>query len=115
MDYIAAPFGSQESLLMEYGVETIDYTFDDQGNPVKTDKGQTDTLVPWFYLAVHPAVLYNANDPDFARTACAEEQKMVPIMIRASACIRRPMRPGAPRSPRSSPTASVRLSRVPIR
>jgi putative aldouronate transport system substrate-binding protein len=81
MDYIAAPFGSQESLLMEYGVQEVDFTFDAQGNPVKTEKGKTDTLVPWFYLAVHPAVLYNANDPEFTRTAYAEEQKMVPIMI----------------------------------
>jgi putative aldouronate transport system substrate-binding protein len=81
MDYIAAPFGSQESLLMEYGVESIDFTFDGQGNPVKTEKGKVDTLVPWFYLAVHPAVLYNANDPEFARTVYGEEQKMVPIMI----------------------------------
>jgi putative aldouronate transport system substrate-binding protein len=81
MDYIAAPFGSQESLLMEYGIENVDFKFDAQGNPAKTDKGVPDTLVPWFYLAVHPAVLYDANDPEFARTAYAEEQKMVPIMV----------------------------------
>jgi putative aldouronate transport system substrate-binding protein len=81
MDYIAAPFGSQESLLMEYGVQEVDFTFDTQGNPVKTEKGKADTGVPWFYLAVHPAVLYDANDSEFVRTAYAEEQKMVPIMI----------------------------------
>ena len=81
MDYLAAPFGSQESLLMEYGVQDIDFNFDAQGNPIKSEKGRADTLVPWFYLAVHPAVLYNANDAEFTRTAYAEEQKMVPIMI----------------------------------
>ena len=66
---------------MEYGVQDTDFNFDVQGNPVKTEKGRADTLVPWFYLAVHPAVLYNANDAEFTRTAYAEEQKMVPLMI----------------------------------
>jgi putative aldouronate transport system substrate-binding protein len=80
-DFLAAPFGSQESLLLEYGVKDVDFAFDVQGNPVKTTQGQADTLVPWQYLAIHPAVLYNAIDSDFARTAYAEEQVMVPLMV----------------------------------
>jgi putative aldouronate transport system substrate-binding protein len=80
-DFLAAPFGSQESRLVEYGVKDIDYVFDARGNPVKTTQGQADTLVPWQFLAVHPAVLYNALDSDFARTAYAEEQAMVPLML----------------------------------
>ena len=80
-DFLAAPFGSQESLLLEYGVKDVDFAFDVRGNPVKTTQGQSDTLVPWQFLALHPAVLYNALDSDFARTAYAEEQAMVPLMV----------------------------------
>jgi putative aldouronate transport system substrate-binding protein len=80
-DFLAAPFGSQESLLLEYGVKDIDFAFDAQGNPVKTTQGQADTLVPWQFLAVHPDVLYNPTDSDFVRTAYAEEQTMVPLMV----------------------------------
>jgi putative aldouronate transport system substrate-binding protein len=80
-DFLAAPFGSQESLLLEYGVKGVDFAFDARGNPVKTTQGQADTLVPWQFLAVHPDVLYNATDSDFVRTAYAEEQTMVPLMV----------------------------------
>jgi len=80
-DFLAAPFGSQESLLLEYGVKDVDFAFDVQDNPVKTSQGQADTLVPWQFLAIHPAVLYNPIDSDFARTAYAEEQVMVPLMV----------------------------------
>jgi putative aldouronate transport system substrate-binding protein len=80
-DFLAAPFGSQESLLLEYGVKDIDFAFDAQGNPVKTTQGQADTLVPWVSLAAHPPVLYNAIDSDFARAAYAEEKAMVPLML----------------------------------
>jgi hypothetical protein len=44
-------------------------------------ESQADTLVPWLYLAIHPAVLYSAVDLEFARTAYAEEQIMVPQMV----------------------------------
>jgi putative aldouronate transport system substrate-binding protein len=80
-DFLAAPFGSQESLLLEYGVKDVDFAFDVRGNPLKTAQGQVDTLVPWVYLGVHPPVLYNPIDSDFARTAYAEEQTMLPLMV----------------------------------
>jgi putative aldouronate transport system substrate-binding protein len=80
-DFLAAPFGSQELLLLEYGVVDLDFAFDAQGNPVKTAQGQADTLVPWQYLATHAAVLYNPMDSDFVRTAYAEEQVMAPLMV----------------------------------
>src|SRR6185437_3984418 len=34
LNYFGAPFGSQESLLLTYGVKDTDYTLDPQGNPV---------------------------------------------------------------------------------
>src|SRR4029453_6131247 len=40
LNYLGAAFGSEESLLLEYGVKGVDFNFDAQGNPVKTDKGR---------------------------------------------------------------------------
>jgi len=39
MNYLASPFGSQESLLLEYGIKDQDYTLDDKGNPKPTPDG----------------------------------------------------------------------------
>lgn len=81
LNYLAAPFGSQESLLLEYGVKDVDFTFDAQGNPVKTDKGRADTNVMWQYLAWHPPVLFYPADPEFARVAYADTQAMLPYLL----------------------------------
>ncbi|MBV9579666.1 MAG: hypothetical protein JO057_13845 [Chloroflexi bacterium] len=81
LNYLAAPFGSQESLLLEYGVKDVDFTFDAQGNPQKTDKGKADTNVMWQYLAWRPPVLFYPADSNFARVAYADSQKMLPDLI----------------------------------
>jgi putative aldouronate transport system substrate-binding protein len=81
MNYLAAPFGSQESLLLEYGVKDADYSFDNRGNPVLTKQGQQDTIVSWRYLTMRPQVLFDTNDPEFARTAYADEQTIIPVEI----------------------------------
>ncbi|MBO0884519.1 MAG: hypothetical protein J2P17_30140, partial [Mycobacterium sp.] len=81
LNYLAAPFGSQESLLLEYGVKDVDFSFDAHGNPVLTPQGQQDTIVSWRYLSMRPQVLFDANDPEFARTAYADEQAIVPVEI----------------------------------
>jgi putative aldouronate transport system substrate-binding protein len=81
LNYLAAPFGSQESLLLEYGVKGIDFNFDAQGNPVKTDKGRADTNVMWQYLAWRSPVLFYPADPEFAKVAYADTQAMVPALL----------------------------------
>jgi putative aldouronate transport system substrate-binding protein len=81
MNYLAAPFGSQESLLLEYGVKDADYSIDNRGNPVLTRQGQQDTIVSWRYLTMRPQVLFDTNDPEFARTAYADEQTIIPVEI----------------------------------
>jgi putative aldouronate transport system substrate-binding protein len=82
LNYMAAPFGSQESLLLEYGLEGTHFQFDAQGNPIKTDKGRTDLNVMWQYLAVRPPVLFYGLDPDYAGVAYADSQAMVPALVR---------------------------------
>jgi putative aldouronate transport system substrate-binding protein len=78
LDYLAAPFGSQEALLIDYGVEGQDYTFDERGNPVPTQRGPADsTYVEWNLVMQHLPVLYDSAYPEFASTAQAEEQMLL--------------------------------------
>ena len=68
--------------MLEYGIEGTHFQFDPQGNPIKTDKGRSDLNVMWQYLAVRPPVLFYPLDADFAGVAYADEQAMVPALVR---------------------------------
>jgi putative aldouronate transport system substrate-binding protein len=82
MNWLAAPFGSQEERLLRYGIEGTDYTLNDKGNPVPTDRGPADSAyVPWRFLASRPYVLYDASVPNYAQTSQADEKDSVPFGI----------------------------------
>ena len=81
MNYLAAPFGSEESLLLDYGVKDVDFTFDGQGNPVPTQKGLSDLFVSWKYFTQHQQVIFDASDPNFAGVAYAAQQGIVPYLL----------------------------------
>jgi putative aldouronate transport system substrate-binding protein len=81
LNFLAAPFGSQESLLLEYGLPGVDFNFDDGGNPVPTDHAKVDLLVPWQYLVFRNPVLFSPVDPDYAKVAYADQQAALPVMI----------------------------------
>jgi putative aldouronate transport system substrate-binding protein len=66
-NFLAAPFGSEEYLLINYGVQGKDFNFDDQGNPVLTGSGKANVNSLWTYIVQPPQVYYNATRPkDFA-------------------------------------------------
>ncbi|MBV9325399.1 MAG: extracellular solute-binding protein [Chloroflexi bacterium] len=67
LNYLSAPFGSQEYLTMWYGVEGSEFDFDAGGNPVVSARGQTDLFIPWPNVGAAASVLYNASSPDYAR------------------------------------------------
>jgi putative aldouronate transport system substrate-binding protein len=81
LNFLAAPFGSEEAFLLEYGVKDVDYTMDAKGNPVLTAQGQADTVVSWRYMAQRPQVLFDPNDDEFARVAHADEETIMPVII----------------------------------
>jgi putative aldouronate transport system substrate-binding protein len=83
LDYMAAPFGSQEYHLLTYGVPEIDHTIDPRGNPVLTERGQSELniVTGWRYLAQAMPVLFEPSDPEFARVAYAAEQAWVPALV----------------------------------
>ncbi|MGH2365753.1 MAG: hypothetical protein ACRDHX_14015, partial [Chloroflexota bacterium] len=47
LNFFGAPFGSQEDLLLTYGIENTDFTFDSMGNPTPKPNGFAKHRVPW--------------------------------------------------------------------
>jgi putative aldouronate transport system substrate-binding protein len=79
LNYIAAPFGSQEFKLMRYGVEGVDHTPDDKGNPVLTTQGKADTTIPWQYITQPPAAMYLPGNPQYPQIMQDAEKAMLPF------------------------------------
>jgi putative aldouronate transport system substrate-binding protein len=79
MNFLAAPIGSEEYLLLHYGIKGVDYNLDDSGNPTLTDKGQADSM-PWGAGTVTvpnpPQIVFNPQDPEFARVIQGEQKAM---------------------------------------
>jgi putative aldouronate transport system substrate-binding protein len=82
MNFLAAPFGSQEDLLLTYGLKDQDYTLDAKGNPAPTQEGiSRASYVPWRYIAQHPYVNYQADLPGFAKAAYDAQQMLMPVGV----------------------------------
>jgi putative aldouronate transport system substrate-binding protein len=82
MDWLAAPFGSQEDLLLTYGVQGDDYTLDANANPVSTQRGATDAAYSaWKYICQRPQVNYQADLPGYAQACWDAEQQIFPIGV----------------------------------
>ena len=85
LNYLAAPFGTTEALLLKYGVQDIDFKYDDKNNPVPTSKGIEDLYVPWRSVAAMPDVLYDPNSSEWAMAAQPELTQMFAIGIKNAA------------------------------
>lgn len=82
MNWLASPFGSQEDLLLTYGLEGQDYSLDDKGNPIATKDGTGRAgYVPWRYIAQHPWTYYQADLPGFAKASYEMEHASIPFGI----------------------------------
>ena len=71
LNYFTAPFGSQEYLLLYFGVEGTDWSWDAQGNPKQTAQGVKDVLTTnlWFPFVTPPDALYNPALGDYVTVA----------------------------------------------
>jgi putative aldouronate transport system substrate-binding protein len=81
LNYLAAPFGTQENLLLNYGVEGVDFTLDAKGNPVLTQTGTQDLAVPWKYVVSGPDTLYDSQYADFGTVAHQEQQTIFGVGV----------------------------------
>jgi putative aldouronate transport system substrate-binding protein len=69
LNYVAAPVGTTEALLLQYGVEGPDFTRDANGNPVPTPQGLVDTVVPWKNIGGPPDYLFSASSAEYVPIA----------------------------------------------
>jgi putative aldouronate transport system substrate-binding protein len=82
VNFLASPFGSQEALLLAYGIKDQDYTLDDKGNPRPSTEGVARAgYVPWRYLGQHPWVTYQAGLPGYAQASHEAEKATLPLGI----------------------------------
>jgi putative aldouronate transport system substrate-binding protein len=82
LNWLAAPFGSQEDALLTLGIQGVDYNLDASGNPVLTERGNPDAFyVPWKYVMQHPQVIYAPDIPNYARTLHEAERTLIPLGV----------------------------------
>jgi putative aldouronate transport system substrate-binding protein len=79
LDYLAAPFGSEEYNFLTYGIEGVDYQVTN-GVPVMTDKGTSEKGDLVYVMAGLP-VFYFPQTPDVAQTAQQLAYQIIKIGI----------------------------------
>jgi putative aldouronate transport system substrate-binding protein len=82
INWLAAPFGSAEDLLLTVGVKDADYTLDANGNAIPTEHSNADAnLVNWKYHVQHPQVAYATGVPSYAKLATDFEKIAIPVGV----------------------------------
>jgi putative aldouronate transport system substrate-binding protein len=83
LNYLAAPFGTQEQMLMSYGLPNVDYNLDTNGNPIPVaSNSYVYNPVPFRYLTQYPGVQYNTTNPqDYAQVVHPSELAMAAVGI----------------------------------
>ncbi|MEU9999361.1 extracellular solute-binding protein [Streptomyces sp. NPDC050848] len=88
LDALAAPFGTKEWELFNYGLEDIHFTRGKDGGPVKTDLaisgGDGPDTLPLYYASAAPMPLYYPDQPDAAKAQHAWQTKIVPIGVHSA-------------------------------
>jgi putative aldouronate transport system substrate-binding protein len=80
LNWLAAPMGSQEYLLMNYGQKDVHWTPDEKGNPILNQKGKADALIPFRFITQGPVALYYTRDPAYAQIMQDAEKAMLPFV-----------------------------------
>lgn len=77
MNWLAAPFGTEEYVFLRYGTKGQHYTEKD-GSPELTEAGKSQVKVPTYYIANSPPVIYIAGRPQVTRQNYEYQSKVVP-------------------------------------
>lgn len=81
-NYLAAPFGSEEYLFLNYGVQGVDWNYDATGEPVQTATGKAETT--YFgvtYISIPPRVLYTPGISTAIKQQYDIEKALMPQSI----------------------------------
>ncbi|MGW0390450.1 Tat pathway signal sequence domain protein [Streptomyces sp. NPDC003042] len=82
-NFSAAPYGTKERMLVDYGVEGTHYTVKD-GAPVKNDQGNSEVINAWSMLAAPAPYFAHPDFPDVARKQVEWQQRMGTFMKKTS-------------------------------
>ncbi|MFE0736888.1 extracellular solute-binding protein [Streptomyces sp. NPDC058855] len=74
-DFTAAPYGTKERMLTDYGVEGVHHTVKD-GLPQKTDQGNLEVGSSWMFLASPAPYLAHPDTPEVTRGQVEWQQRM---------------------------------------
>jgi putative aldouronate transport system substrate-binding protein len=82
-NFLASPFGTQEHALLNYGVNGVDYSLDENGNPVQNKQGAANvpSIPPW-NIGV-PLVLYYPQALDAGPAVYSWLQQILPVAIQS--------------------------------
>ena len=81
-NWLAAPFGSAEDLLLTIGVKDVDYTLGADGSITVLPPSNTDAnSVPWKYIVQRPQVAYWPGIPDYAKAATDFEKAAIRVGV----------------------------------
>lgn len=81
LNYLAAPFGSEEHLFRTYGIEGVHHELDGT-DPVLTEKGVTEIQLGLKYVVEGPWVNFQAGDPAVAQAEHDAQAAVVPQAVR---------------------------------
>lgn len=79
-NWFAPPFGTEESLFRNYGIEGEHFTFED-GEPVLTETGAAQTRLPLAYTFRPPQVLYSPGRPESAQAQYDYQVEVIPYGV----------------------------------
>ncbi|HVX45346.1 MAG TPA: extracellular solute-binding protein [Mycobacteriales bacterium] len=80
LNYLAAPFGTEEYLFNHFGVKDVDYVLRGT-NPVLTTKGKSETQLGLQYLGQGPWVTYIQGHPEVTKDAFEAQSRLVPAAV----------------------------------
>ncbi|CAM3568718.1 extracellular solute-binding protein [Occultella aeris] len=69
-DFLASPFGTTEYQLINFGLEDVHFTFDQNGLPVATELAATEVQPTYIFLTDPPVVNTKVQYPGFVEAFC---------------------------------------------
>ncbi|WP_082178333.1 MULTISPECIES: extracellular solute-binding protein [Micrococcaceae] len=80
-NFMAAPFGTEEHVLINNGVEGVHFTRDAQGVPKATDKGSTEVTSTYAFLVSPPVVNSMVQYPGLVQAQSGWEARQAPNVV----------------------------------
>ncbi|GAA1565994.1 MULTISPECIES: extracellular solute-binding protein [Kribbella] len=79
LNYTAAPFGTEEYQLYNYGVKGKHYTLESSGAPKLTPLGQKEVSQTYIFLGGRPTAITQSEYPGYVQSMCAWENAAIKV------------------------------------